>query len=476
MENVPNIVRERLKAAKPVVHHPDADVLTAFSEQSLSDRERVEVLDHLAHCGDCRDILALALPEIDAAKPVQHPSSESWFAWPVLRWGFVAAGIVLVASLGVLQYRKHSSSETMAYQGRPVSVASPQSKQEKTQQEEPIPQPSEKKAIPAASAPALAEPQTPVPEALKSPTRELSSTSADRRDETALAIHGKAITAFSAAALPHGPRAANQMQLNANAQQQNTVALPAPTAAPVGGPLQRVSPDLNAKAKGSSGLQNVEGASAAPIVAQTDNLSGAAIQNEPMNARSLNEGQGDAKLSPPKPSAAYTTRAKIAGQETLATSDVSAASKVPNARWNISAVGSLQRSLDQGNTWQDINFTDTSSASPAPMMLAANKRAKELDKDTENNKVERSKAATLVFRAVSANGAEVWAGASGGMLYHSADSGAHWTRVTPSVATGATLTGEILTVAFTDAQHGKVSTSTSELWSTSDGGETWQKQ
>src|SRR5947209_7264011 len=157
MDNVPNIVRERLKAAKTAMPHPDADVLTAFSEQSLSDGERVQVLDHLARCRDCRDILALALPEIDAAKPVLHPSSESWFAWPVLRWGFVAAGILLVASIGVLQYRKHSSSETIAYQSRPVSVAAPQNKQEKTQQEQPIPQPSEKKAIPAASAPALAE-------------------------------------------------------------------------------------------------------------------------------------------------------------------------------------------------------------------------------------------------------------------------------------------------------------------------------
>lgn len=275
--------------------------------------------------------------------------------------------------------------------------------------------------------------------------------------------------------LPHGPRVANQMQLNANSEQQNVVAQTAPSITPLGGPLQKASSDLSAtKAKASSGSQNVEVAAAAPV--QTDTVSGVAIQNQPLNDQSLSGGQLEAKLSPPKPSAAYTKRAKIASQETAATTDAIGASKVPNPRWSISAVGSLQRSLDQGNTWQDINVADISSAAAVPMMLVANERAKEFDKDAENKKIERSKPATLVFRAVSANGSDVWAGASGGMLYHSSDSGAHWARVVPSIAAGATLTGEILTVSFSDAQHGKVSTSTSELWSTTDGGQTWQKQ
>jgi photosystem II stability/assembly factor-like uncharacterized protein len=202
-----------------------------------------------------------------------------------------------------------------------------------------------------------------------------------------------------------------------------------------------------------------------------------AIQNQPLDEQSLNGGQGDAKLNPPKPSAAYTTTSKMAGRATEGIGGTMGAGvKVPNPRWSINASGALQRSLDQGSTWQDVNVADSLTAAPASMMLATNKRAKELqDKDAENNKIERSKSASIVFRAVSANGPEVWAGGSGGMLYHSTDSGSHWTRVIPSIQ-GATLTGEITTVAFTDAQHGKVSTSTSELWSTQDGGQTWQKQ
>jgi hypothetical protein len=74
MAEVPKIVYDRLRAARPVPDrplaepgapeqsHPDADLLTAFAEQALSATERDGVLDHLALCGDCREVIALALP------------------------------------------------------------------------------------------------------------------------------------------------------------------------------------------------------------------------------------------------------------------------------------------------------------------------------------------------------------------------------------------------------------------------------
>ena len=52
MQSVPKIVRDRLQATRPAVNHPDADLLTAFAEQSLPAAERATVLDHLARCGD----------------------------------------------------------------------------------------------------------------------------------------------------------------------------------------------------------------------------------------------------------------------------------------------------------------------------------------------------------------------------------------------------------------------------------------
>src|SRR5579871_3856775 len=111
MQDAPKIVRERLRAAMPVVNHPDPDVLTAFSERSLPQLERDIVLEHLARCGDCRDVVALALP---ATEPLQIPAkapSGGWLAWPTLRWGFVAAGILAIGSLGIVQFQRHTESQ-----------------------------------------------------------------------------------------------------------------------------------------------------------------------------------------------------------------------------------------------------------------------------------------------------------------------------------------------------------------------------
>jgi len=38
------------------------------------------------------------------------------------------------------------------------------------------------------------------------------------------------------------------------------------------------------------------------------------------------------------------------------------------------------------------------------------------------------------------------------------------------------LTGDIVSLEFTDAQHGRVMTSMAQVWTTADGGTTWQKQ
>ena len=144
----------------------------------------------------------------------------------------------------------------------------------------------------------------------------------------------------------------------------------------------------------------------------------------------------------------------------------------PLPRWTISAAGTLQRSFDQGNTWQNVDVNATGGAATTLEVVAKASRAKEKDAD---KKALNRQIATPTFRAVAAAGSEVWAGGSGGALYHSLDSGGHWTRVAPSSA-GSVLTGDVLTLEFPDPQHGKVTTSTPEVWTTTDAGQTWQKQ
>ena len=106
--------------------------------------------------------------------------------------------------------------------------------------------------------------------------------------------------------------------------------------------------------------------------------------------------------------------------------------------WRLSTEGALERSTDAGRSWHLVRI-----ATPQ---------------------------ATL--RSFSAVGRDIWAGGSGGALYHSADNGWTWTRVAAQAGDTA-LEVDIVRVEFTDPQHGTVTTSTGERWTTDDGGASW---
>src|ERR1700730_6099449 len=136
MPQLPQIVRERLKASPSPGMHPDANVLTAFGEQLLPKSERVLVLDHLSRCGDCRDIIALALPASEAADvATARTVQRAWVGWPSLRWGLVAAGIVAAVSVGVQQFQVHQRANVTVAQvmtrgqdrNAPIPTQAPQS-------------------------------------------------------------------------------------------------------------------------------------------------------------------------------------------------------------------------------------------------------------------------------------------------------------------------------------------------------------
>ena len=115
MESVPKIVVKRLQwpAAES---HPDADLLTAFAEHSLTGAERDHVVEHLAQCGDCREVVSLALPPQVEVQALAD-SSGNWFRGTLLRgsalrWVAVSAGVVVIVSVGTLQYRRQQGRES----------------------------------------------------------------------------------------------------------------------------------------------------------------------------------------------------------------------------------------------------------------------------------------------------------------------------------------------------------------------------
>jgi hypothetical protein len=109
-------------------------------------------------------------------------------------------------------------------------------------------------------------------------------------------------------------------------------------------------------------------------------------------------------------------------------------------RWTLSSDGTLERSRDSGRSWQTIQVADNT-----------------------------------IFRALAANGLEIWVGGAAGALFHSSDAGQHWTQVRP-VANGEALGDDIIGVEFADTLHGKVTTSVQGIWITADAGQSWQKQ
>jgi photosynthesis system II assembly factor YCF48-like protein/putative zinc finger protein len=509
MQDVPKIVRERLQAATPVTasfssgNHPDADALTAFAERSLTERERSVVLEHMVHCRDCRDIVALALPAIEPVETATRAPARGWLSWPVLRWGFAAAGVVAIAALGIVQYQKRPEKMATYSPGR-VDVAANESANRSGNQA--AYEAKDQLSVPPASsrmAKKAENLQPPPPSALADSERADDSTSYDKKSTSrAIApqvpaaqprseIHGAAPVVGGA--LPHGPRLANAWQQSQQNALQNQNQASAPTAS---SPFakQQAAGDLTANLRVPAPSETVEAETQSAQV-ETKGKNSDALKDLPPAPPRQNEEYASARIGKAKPvvagqtatGGAPTSPAGVpAPAPSQATGGLLLTSSGPVLRWTISSTGSLQRSFDQGITWQavDVNanpayFLDTTSVEirekPSRAKSVEIREKPSRAKSKEGSKALKRDASAPIFRTVAASGADVWAGGSGGALYHSSDAGSHWTHVTPT-SSGAALAGDIVSLEFPDTQHGKVSTSTGEIWTTSDAGQTWQKQ
>ena len=99
MANFSKLVREGLeRQTHSVLQHPEADLLSAFAAQTLTRKERAAVLDHLARCADCREVLAfLSAPEhTGAPERAKSPRSHGQLTWWTFRAGALAAAAALV--------------------------------------------------------------------------------------------------------------------------------------------------------------------------------------------------------------------------------------------------------------------------------------------------------------------------------------------------------------------------------------------
>jgi putative zinc finger protein len=433
MEQLPKIASKRLQSS-PTGEHPDPDLLTAFAEQSLKERERTQVLEHLSHCRECRNVLSLAAPETVLAaelcktQPAQQTSGR--LRGPVLRWGALAACLVVVSSVGLL-YRErisHPLNVHMATEERSVPASD---------------LPKEAKA----ENPPTAEPQTkegPETRTMRAatPANKALAASKNSRQADHLEIFAKSAPAAAPAAQSGAPAA----RLGFNAETNKLPTVPSPSEklrSPAGqqGAAAAAAAAMPADSREPRKDERVMGDQA---IAEAVEVAPAIPAREVKSAKRKRDKGGATELPKQVDSDVTKTQAAFA-KETLASTAASTSGPVfmrdlKSARWSLSEEGLPQRSLDAGQTWEKIRVDHSAG-----------------------------------FRALSAEGFDVWVGGAKGALYHSSDLGMHWTRVTP-VIEGAVLSADIVRIEFNDSNHGKLITAENQTLVTSDGGKSWQKQ
>jgi hypothetical protein len=462
MKQLPKIVRERLQAGGAVGEHPDPDVLTAFAEQSLAGRERARVLDHVARCRDCRDILAAAIPPLDAEgrTAAGTGSSWAWFRWPALRWGAVAACFVVVGAAAVLLQlnTKHTAvqvrekMEGLARDEKSVSIAAQPAKQEEDRSGPPKQQQRASAARTSAPQPASAPGPTAQPQAVEE-KRLMAKESEGAQKKIAPPSGVGERVATGVPPLELQPPA-NTGRASASLSAHSMDMLHQTTTVPV-----------------QSEAMQLEASSTPAAAASSPAASNTLVRQE----------LGKAKASPLPPSAPnpWTTPNTLPSAEgNNLPSQLRAIMTTP--RWTISAEGQLERSFDSGKTWEPVVVTDGSTMAVGSTELtgsaASDRYGPALVSEGKKGHQEPSPAGSQPkLQALSANGNDLWVGGAAGALYHSTDAGLHWTRVRPT-AGGVMLTADIVALDFSDPQHGKLTSSAGESWVTSDGGKSWQKQ
>jgi len=435
MTEIPNLVRGRLKA-QPVAAHPDADVLTAFSERALPETERTQVLAHLAQCAECREVVMLAVPPAQARPTVPVPFQTRW-RWPALRWAALTACLVVVGAAVLLREKApplalHSEGDVILPETqKPVAASAPKAASE---QNESLQITELKRAAPKVSESAKPGPEsaeTFSQNATVTKTLTLSKPSSD----TLVAPKANAYdTVAGATGGMLGTTTAPRDERAAHVAAQAPASPPAPTAAP-SGLTNGVQAEHRLVAAQPVAGANRRADTGSTTQAETS-VTNAVVSD---NAKDL-DFPGRAKAAPAPPTAQSSEPAKErALKKESVTAPAASAVAAGGARWTLSDQGQLQRSLDEGKTWDAVPVVES-----------------------------------ITFRALSVVGLQVWVGGANGVLYHSSDAGTHWTQVKPS-SNGVKLTGDIVGLRFDDAQHGQLSTSTSEVWITADAGQSWRK-
>jgi hypothetical protein len=428
MIEVPKIVHDRLRAGPPAQAesakaHPGADLLTALAEQALSGPEREGVLEHLALCENCREVVALALPAADLASasktlgkdtnptrvllPGSLPPRKAGLFGPAMRWTALVAAVVVVASVLLIRPGK-LNGPTQVFVNPQIAT---------------LPSATSSTAAPAASQ------LSPLPASDDQLNKDRArSASAMLKKRVAPTEHATPGTLLASNRQNSDQSNTPSMSLTSNAGSNQDVAKAVHTT----NETEEVS-GANAAVESQPSSTNSLLAlnDSPPIEKAKPALQDSSLQNQDANVvkQGNNEVGGTAPLA-----GMQSSKALYAAKLSSATGHAFAGTPT----WVIKT-GTLQRSWDNGQSWQEAFRADH------PLSCYLNR------------------------------GTDVWAGGQAGTLFHSADGGLTWSRVQPSVGS-LTLTSNITSIAAAGVSAIVVSTSANERWTTLDGGKTWVRK
>jgi hypothetical protein len=375
-EKLPKAMLDALAREPKPAEHPAADVLAAFAEQALTEREQGSVTEHLARCAECREVVFLASAAAEeigfqagptsaqaaAAIPrakTATPKPRGWWGSRLL-WagGSLVAILVMVSGFFVLDHsRTKGYVPELAMKSAPVAPA-----------------PSEKTEL---------------------ERRDLAKTDLTM-SETA---NVKALTTARPAPAKRKSNASQTIEVTASSSE---FAPPQPI-------QERHAGATAAKPTAESAKVAIGGALAAP-----------APSSPMVSGFAPNAGQGQLQVDTLNRSLSRV---------------IISPARAEHSGWRISPQGKLEHLAAEG--WMRV-LADEHSA----------------------------------FRVVAVVGGEVWAGGNDGMLFHSADNGVRWNKVSLDSAEH----GAIVSIRFSDTQNGEAVTDSGSNYLTSDGGATWTKQ
>jgi len=505
MESIRKLVSGRLKtqSAGP---HPDADLLSAFAENALPEAERRHVLAHLADCGGCREVIFLfSLPQPADEQKVLIPRPRRWHM--SLRWGSAVASIVILA--GVFAARRelfrhasplaksaaasHLPSKSKVAEGNIPSDLDRMSELASQRQTVNAPMPAPEQVRPdlkhmtakmqrtltfGQSDEVQVAPASPNLTAHGGAIRDLPGQGRDMLDlkRAGPGFAPKALTANArdekdkseVALVPNNETALVETGTRTIAKQAlkphlagtvfdaSGVVVPnakVTTVGPVGTEtvtsdaqgrfaFDVLTPGLYSVKADARGFTPVELKQVAIAANQSPSLKLTLTPGATAETVEVSQQPAELESSPAyeiSPNVAARQKSERQNTGKAAPANNTVAGAVPALQWSLSPTGAVQSSNDAGKTWQMVAVV-----------------------------------ANISFRALSAVGASVWVGGSGGILYHTLDAGHNWTSIVPANQ-GQTLSSDITRIEFLDLRDGILSTSSGEIWITHDGGSSWER-